>query len=142
MATITQITTSNTFGQWVTGTQALISKVNDLTDGGNSKTFYANTNLEVSNNVTITGNLIVGGNITLDSVGFDDLIVNGSAAIANTLSVTGNTTLSNSIITYGNFTTANVVTLMGSANTAIYANIAASVAAVSDSGLAYAIALG
>lgn len=55
MATIDQISTSNTFGQWVTGTQAVISKLNNLTDGGNTNIFYANTSLTVSGNISVTG---------------------------------------------------------------------------------------
>lgn len=142
MAIINNLNTSNTFAQWLTTTQSVVTKFNQLTDGGDSLTFLANTNVEFSNNVTITGNLIVGGNITLDSVGFDDLIVNGSANIANTLSVTGNTTLSNATISYGNFTTSNIIFLTGSANTAIYANIAAAATTASGDALAFAIALG
>lgn len=55
MANIDQISTSNTFGQWVTGTQAVISKLNNLTDGGNTNIFYANTSLTVSGNISVTG---------------------------------------------------------------------------------------
>jgi predicted acyltransferase (DUF342 family) len=174
---INQLTTANTFQQWLTATQSLISTANTLTDG-NGASFIANTILDVSgtgsqlnvrnnagintlyannilissnistlnvtSNVTvggdafISGNLTVSGNITLDTIGFDDLMVNGSATIANTLSVTGNTTLSNSTITYGNFSTANISSLVGTANTAIYTRIEAAEA----SALAFSIALG
>jgi len=112
---INQLATSNTFLQWLTATQSIISTTNALREGGNGETFVANTNIEIANNVTIGGNLTVSGNITLDAIGFDDLIVNGSASIANTLSVTGNTTLGNATINYGNFSTANVITLVGQA---------------------------
>jgi hypothetical protein len=44
---INQITTSNTFGQWVTTTQSIIALANTLTDG-NGATFTANTILSVS----------------------------------------------------------------------------------------------
>ena len=123
--TINNLTTSNTFLQWLTATQSVISRLNILTEGGNTQTFQANTNIDIANNVTIGGNLTVSGNITLDAIGFDDLIVSGGATIGTTLDVTGNTTLTNATITYGNFTTSNVITLVGSANTAIYANITA-----------------
>lgn len=106
MSEIVQLSTSNTFGQWVSSTQQLITKVNSLTDGGNAFVFYANTNLEIGNNVTIGGDLTVTGNIVLDSIGFDDLYVNGNVSIANTLSVTGNTTLSGLQVT-GNIATIN-----------------------------------
>jgi len=61
----------------------------------------------IKGNTLISGDLIVSGNITLDAIGFDDLIVNGSGSFANTLSVTGITTLSNVIVT-GNVTTLNI----------------------------------
>lgn len=98
MSEIVQISTANTFQQWLTATQSLISKLNSLTDGGGSSTFYANTN------VTIDGDLIVTGNITLDAVGYEDLSVAGSATIANTLSVTGCTSIAG-VTTITNSTT-------------------------------------
>jgi len=61
----------------------------------------------VKGNTLISGDLVVSGNITLDTLGFDDLIVNGSGSFSNTLSVTGITTLSNVIVT-GNVTTLNI----------------------------------
>ena len=120
---INQLATSNTFLQWLTATQSVISTTNALREGGSGQTFVANTNIEIANDVAIGGNLTVSGNITLDAIGFDDLIVSGGATIGTTLSVTGNTTLTNATINYGNLPTANIVLLTGSANTAIYANI-------------------
>jgi plastocyanin len=111
MPEITQLSTSNTFSQWLTGTQELISKVNSLTDGGNASIFFANTNLEVGNNLTIGGDLTVTGNIVLDNIGFNDLFVSGNVVIDEDLSVIGNTTLSNVTITYGNIDTANITIL-------------------------------
>jgi len=76
---IQQVTTANTFQQWLIATQDLITTANNLTDGGGSYTFYSNTNLQIGNNLTVVGNttisgdLTVSGNITLDAVGFDDL---------------------------------------------------------------------
>jgi len=61
----------------------------------------------IKGNTLISGDLVVSGNITLDTLGFDDLIVNGSGSFANTLSVTGITTLSNVIVT-GNVATLNI----------------------------------
>jgi hypothetical protein len=168
---INQITTANTFQQWLIATQALITTANTLTDG-NGASFIANTKLDISgsesqlnvrnsagintlyaNNLIVgadvssntlnvvysttiggdllvSGNVTVSGNIILDSIGFDDIIANGSIEAANNLTVggftiiTGNTTLSNVTATYGNFSTANITILTGSANTALYANIA------------------
>jgi plastocyanin len=140
------VDTANTFQQWLIATQDLITTANNLTDnvGG---TFYANTNLVVGNtfnvvgDTLISGNLTVSGNITLDALGFDDLDVNGSVVIANTLAVTGaatlsntlnvtaNTTLSNANVTLAlvanvaTITSASITTLTGSANTAIYSRL-------------------
>ncbi len=95
MPIISQLNTANTFSQWLTGTQDLITRTNSLVEGGGSSTFYSNTNLSIANNVTIGGDLTVSGNIVLDAIGFDDINANGSISAANTLSVTGNTTLTN-----------------------------------------------
>ena len=85
-------------------------------------------NSTITGNTLISGDLVVSGNITLDAIGFDDLIVSGSGTFANTLSVTGNST----------FSTANVVSLVGTANTAIYTAIANA----EEKALAFSIALG
>ena len=178
---ITQLSTANTFQQWLIATQALITTANTLTDG-NGASFIANTKLDVSGtgsqlnvrnsagintlyannailggftNVTtlnvsttgyiggdliVAGNVTVSGNIVLDSIGFDDIIANGSIQAANNLTIggfaiiTGNTTLSNTTVTYGNFSTANVTILTGSANTAIYSNIATAQAFATSAG--------
>ena len=120
MPIISQLNTANTFSQWLTGTQDLISKVNELVEGGNNFTFYSNTNLSVANNLTIGGDLTVSGNIVLDSISFDDINSNGSASFANNLSVTGNTTLSNvamsGVLSVTGNTTLTNLAVSGSAN--------------------------
>ena len=122
------VTTANTFQQWLIATQDLITVANNLTDNI-AGTFYANTNLVAGNTLnvvgdtTISGNLTVSGNITLDALGFDDLAVNGSATIANTLSVTGAATLSNTLAVTGAATLSN--TLAVTANTTL-SNVAVS----------------
>jgi cytoskeletal protein CcmA (bactofilin family) len=172
---ITQLSTANTFQQWLIATQALITTANTLTDG-NGASFIANTKLDVSgtgsqlnvrnsagintlyaNNaflggftnvttlnvstsgyiggdLTVAGNVTVSGNIILDSIGFDDIIANGSIEVGNNLTVSKNTTLANVTATYGNFSTANVTILTGSANTALYNNIAISQAFATAAG--------
>ncbi len=112
--TINQLSTANTFLQWLTASQGLISGFNALREGGNGQTFIANTNIDIANNVTIGGNLTVSGNNTLDAIGFDDLVVAGGATIGTTLDVTGNTTLTNATINYGNFPNANIINLASS----------------------------
>ena len=111
---------------------------NNINVSGNISTLNVTSNGYFGGDVLISGNLTVSGNITLDSIGFDDMMVNGSITVANTLSVTGNTTLSNSTTNYGNFGTANVSSLVGSSNTAIYTRIENAEA----SALAFSIALG
>jgi plastocyanin len=71
----------------LTSSQSLISFANDLTDGGNSFTFLANTNVKIG------GDLTVSGNIILDAISFDDINSNGSASFANNLSVLGTSNL-------------------------------------------------
>jgi hypothetical protein len=107
MAIISQLNTANTFSQWLTATQDIITKTNSLVEGGGSSTFYSNTNLSVANNLTIGGDLTVSGNIVLDSISFDDINSNGSASFANNLTVGGNSTLT------GNVTIANTLSVTG-----------------------------
>ena len=99
---------------------------------GNNLTVVGNT--AITGNTTITGDLTVTGNITLDVLGFDDLHVNGSANIANTLTVAGISTFTG-VATMAN---ANVAILSGTSNTAIYNSILA----VEARALAFSIALG
>jgi hypothetical protein len=54
-ANINQVTTANTFQQWLVSTQDLIAVANNLTNGVGG-TFYANTNLVVGGDFTVTGN--------------------------------------------------------------------------------------
>lgn len=123
---INQISTANTFSEWLTTTSLLVAVANNLTDSISGE-FLANTNLNVANSLyvagdaNIRGNLIISGNVTLDSLGFDDLSVAGSVNASNL-----------------NVSTANIVYLTGSSNTLIYGTITAAI----DSSIAFAIALG
>ncbi len=101
MPIISQLNTANTFSQWLTGTQDLITKMNAFNEGGNAAIFYSNTNLSVANNVTIGGDLTVSGNIVLDAISFDDINSNGSASFANNLTVLGTSNLNTIISTTG-----------------------------------------
>jgi hypothetical protein len=117
--TITNLTTSNTFLQWLTASQSVISSLNSLREGGVANTYVVNTSIEIA------GDLVVSGNLTLDAIGYDDLNVAGNTQIDGTLTVGGNTSLSNVYVTYGNFETSNVTIMVGDANTAVYSNITA-----------------
>lgn len=133
MSAIDRVTTSNTFYQWMSSTDAVIGTVNLLTDG-NGSTFVSNSNIDVNgylnvaSDLRVTGNVIVSGNISLDDIGFDDISIAGSANISNTLYVSGLSTLAN----------ANVAVMSGAANTKIYNSISAT----QDAAIAFAIALG
>ena len=166
IGTTSNITTSNTVSLQARNLNLTENVTSTLkTTGaafvGTDLTVYGNST--IAGNTTISGDLTVSGNIILDAIGFDDLSVNGSAIIANTLSVTGNSTFSNANvtsvltaniarITTANITTANIVTsniataniisLVGLSNTAIYAAISDAANAGSDSAVALSIALG
>jgi hypothetical protein len=79
------LSTSNTFSQWITETQRSVSVLNQITDGGNTFTYYSNTNISVGEDLNISGNLTVRGLITLDNVGYNDLNVSGNVNIARSL---------------------------------------------------------
>jgi plastocyanin len=53
--TINQLSTANTFLQWLTASQGLITATNDLREGGSANTFLANTNIEISGNLLVDG---------------------------------------------------------------------------------------
>ena len=162
---IDQISTANTFEEWLTTTSTLVAVANNLTNntsGGfvmNSSIFIEGTsaslnvrtlaninqltvntisilggsvngnltsanvtnNLYVGQDAFIYGNLTISGNVTLDTIGFDDLSVAGSVNSTNL-----------------NTSTANITMLTGTSNTAIYGTITAAI----DSSIAFAIALG
>ena len=92
-------------------------------------------NASIQGSTTIAGDLTVSGNITLDTIGFDDLSVAGSATVANTLSVTKDTTLganlsiANNVTIGGNVATLRVTT---TADIGSHANIAGSVYIAGD----------
>lgn len=124
---------------YTTGSGETMNVSNTATFKGNVNLTGSGTTLNVSSDVVIGGNLTVSGNITLDAIGFDDLIVSGSGSFANTLTVTGNTTMSNANVT--NTLTANIANItsfVGTANDAIYSAIST----VDGSSIALAIALG
>ena len=55
---INLLSSSNTFLQWLTATQSAITILNKLTEGGAcNDVFVANTNVQIANNLTVSGNL-------------------------------------------------------------------------------------
>lgn len=124
-------------------TNTLTANVAQITTATITTANIASAN--INGTLYVSGDTVFGGNVTLDSIGFDDLTVAGNSSIAlnetigGTLFVTGNTTLSNANVT--NTLTANIAnitSLVGTANTAIYARIAE----VEGTSLAFSIALG
>jgi len=119
---ISQLTTSNTFQQWLGATPLLIATANTLTNG-NGESFFANTrlivggsgsnvSLNVQTSATIndlvgnTSNIITGTfrnltitqnvaslNVTSNSYFGQNVVVYGSQQIKGDLEVTGNLTL-------------------------------------------------
>ena len=194
---INQISTANTFEEWLTTTSTLVAVANNLTNNtsggfvmnssifiegssaslnvrtlaninqltvntisilggsvnGNLTSANVTSNLYVGGDTFLYGNLTISGNVTLDTIGFDDLSISGSANIANTLNVGmsgniatslwvgGNTTIGQNL-SVGNISMtgalAGPTSLTGPANTAIYSTITAAI----DSSIAFAIALG
>jgi hypothetical protein len=170
--TISRLSQSNTFAEWLTTTDAVVANVNALTDnvgggfiansaifiqgvdpvtgaptatlnvrthaninslqsntanitqlavGGNVSVANVTNNLYVGKDAFIYGNLTISGNVTLDSLGFDDLSVAGSVNSTNL-----------------NTSTANITQLVGSSNTAIYSTIDGAI----GQAIAFSIALG
>ena len=101
---ITQLTTANTFQQWLIATQALITTANTLTDG-NGASFIANTKLDVSGsqsqlnvrtnagiNQLYANNISISGNVaTINTT--SNLYVGGDTQIYGDLTVSGNINL-------------------------------------------------
>ena len=78
--------------------------------GGPLLALGANDGLQVSNNATVGGNVIISGS---EFVG-GNVIISGSEFIGGTLSVTGNTTVNGSITVANNSTFTNNVAVLGS----------------------------
>ena len=122
---ITQLTTSNTFQQWLIATQDLIATANTLTNG-NGATFIANTILEISG----TGSR---------------LNVRTSASIntlyANTANITtGNVNTLSFSTASGNTITVFDVNVTNAANIGVITGAAAQ--QIIDQAVAFSIALG
>jgi hypothetical protein len=114
---INQISTTNTFGELVTSTSALVAVANNLTDG---PVFVANTQLQlrapgtsliVNNNVSIlnvltTNTLVVTGNVTTGNL---KITAPGAALVVSNTGTFSNIIVSNTS-TMG---TANINILTG-----------------------------
>ena len=136
MALINNINTQNTFDQWVTTTQSLVSTVNSFTDGpaidantslditgtgsklnvrnsGAINTLYANTaNIA---NISFAGNsMTIPGNVARMNV-TTDLAVGGNTSISANVNISGNLVISYNMNVASNITVNNI-TAFGRAN--------------------------
>ena len=116
---INQISTANTFSEWVTTTGYLVSVTNNLTDGTNASPFLANTN------IVLTG---VNASLNVNNRGEINQLYSNTANISN-IAVSSNAYLYHLDVS-GKFT--------GAPNTAIYNTITAAI----DASIAFSIALG
>ncbi len=104
---INQISTSNTFGQLVTTTSALVAVANLLTDG---PVLVGNTQLQLTAPGT---SLIVNNNVSvLNVTTTKDLIVTGNGRFTGS----GNTLIVSNTATFSNIIVSNTATLSGTAN--------------------------
>lgn len=103
------LSTSNTFSQWITEKQRSVSILNQITDGGNIFTYFANTNISVGDDLTVGGDLTVRGFFVLDDIGYNDLNVAGN------VNVVGSTVSTNGVFTnldiLNNVSTVNTTTI-------------------------------
>lgn len=163
---INQLTTANTFQEWLTATQNLIAVANNLTNntgGGflsNASIFIEGTNASLNvrtlanintlqaNSLNLTGNagtMNVSSNVYVGQ----DLFVYGNVTVSGNitldaigfddLEVAGSANIGQTLTANNaNLTSANITTLVGAANTAIY-NL---ISGADNQALAFAIALG
>jgi hypothetical protein len=114
---INQISTANTFEQWLITTQNLVAVANNLTDG-NGATFLANTIIDIDGdynsarlNVRTSAaiNILYANTANLANVSFSSsgITVPKDVAIGGNAVITGNSTISNLIVTQ-NLQTLNV----------------------------------
>ena len=136
MALINNINTQNTFDQWVTTTQSLVSTVNSFTDGpainantsldingtnsnlnvrasGAINTLYANT-ANIANVGFIGSNVSIPGNVARLRV-TSDLNVGGNSSISGNVGISGNVSVAYSMNVASNITVNNI-TILGIVN--------------------------
>ena len=132
---INQLSTANTFSQWLTATQALIETANTLTNG-NGSTFIANTILEISGtgsrlNVRTSGaiNVLFSNTATIANV-ISTNVFSTTVNVSNTIVFSDNTTLNSNVIIVRSFSQANAAFIQANTpshvanSAAVYANSA------------------
>ncbi len=128
---INQVSTSNTFQEWLTTTGLLIATANALTDHSPGQVFTSNTILEINGsdarfNVRTSGNINTFGANTANIANISIVGGDGIPGHASRITVPGNVSVSQNITT-GNLTMTGVLDgptrLIGGANNAIYQTI-------------------
>ena len=128
---INQVSTSNTFQEWLTTTGLLIATANALTDHSPGQVFTSNTILEITGsdarfNVRTSGKINTFGANTANIANISIVGANGIPGHASRITVPGNVSVSQNITT-GNVTMTGVLDgptrLIGGANNAIYQTI-------------------
>ena len=128
---IHQVSTSNTFQEWLTTTGLLIATANALTDHSPGQVFTSNTILEITGsdarfNVRTSGNINTFGANTANIANISIVGASGIDGHASRITVPGNVSVSQNITT-GNVTMTGVLDgptrLIGGANNAIYQTI-------------------
>jgi hypothetical protein len=128
---INQVSTSNTFQEWLTTTGLLIATANALTDHSPGQVFTSNTILEITGsdarfNVRTSGNINTFGANTANIANISIVGASGIDGHASRITIPGNVSVSQNITT-GNLTMTGVLDgptrLIGGANNAIYQTI-------------------
>ena len=127
---IKQLTTSNTFQQWLIATQDLIAVANTLTDG-NGATFTANTILEVAG---------TGSRLNVRTSGSINTLYANTSFLTNSNITTSNITTLNYTTANGTTITARNTIATNTANINIITGNA--VQQINDAAVAFSIALG
>jgi hypothetical protein len=122
---INQLTTANTFEQWLISTQNLIATANTLTDG-NGATFVANTKLEVSG---------AGSTLNVRTSGSINVLYSNTSFLSNANVTTLNYTTAN-----GSTITVADIVVTNSANITVITGAATQ--QIDDAAIAFSIALG
>ena len=79
---INQISTANTFEQWLIATQSLIAFANSITDAPSGGTFTSNTSEYI-----ITGNLTVGNTVTCVTMNTDVIIFDDGTRLSSNVPI-------------------------------------------------------
>jgi len=109
---INQISTANTFEQWLIATQSLIAFANSITNSAPGTTFTSNTSEYV-----ITGNLTVGNTVTCVTMNTDVIIFDDGTRLSSNVPIVNAYAHANGSFTHANgaFNKANSANVLAQA---------------------------